>query len=80
MSLLEFVAFSKAFNNIGLTWNSWLGVGFFFIFLPDGKREQPQGSITKRQPLSDNLLGSQALVLGFIRWQGLEGRRGGISS
>ena len=70
VSLLEFVAFSKAFNNIGLTWNSWLGVGFFFIFLPDGKREQLQGSITKRQLYLTTFWAAQALVLGFYSLAG----------
>jgi hypothetical protein len=70
VSLLEFAAFSQSLASISHEWHGWLGIGFFFIFLPDGKREQLQGSITKRQLYLTTFWAAQAVVLSFYSLAG----------
>jgi len=70
IALLEYVAFNNSFGKINHDWHSWLGIGFFFIFLPDGKREQLESSITHRQLYLTAFWAAQALVLGFYSLSG----------
>ncbi len=70
IGLLEYTAFSYSFGYIGHSWHGWLAFGFFFIFLPDGKREQLEGSITSRQIYLSTFWAAQALVMGFYSMSG----------
>lgn len=71
VSMLEFAAFHYSVQgDIFHGWHGWLGIGFCFIFLPDGKRGQLQGSITKRQLYLTTFWAALALVLSFYSLSG----------
>lgn len=70
IGLLEYTAFSYSFGYIGHSWHGWLGFSFFFIFLPNGKRERLEGSITRRQLYLTAFWAAQALVMGFYSMSG----------
>jgi len=78
ISVLEYTAFYNSFGKIYHTSHAWLALGFFFIFLPDGKANDLGGSITQRQLYLTAFWGALALVLSFYSMAGFWKVVGGI--
>lgn len=63
ISLLEFYAFLNSFGKVGHSFHILIYFSFVFIFLPEGKKDELENSIKKRQTYLNTIFASQILFM-----------------